>query len=226
MTVDEVKKAIVEKMENCDPKTIDMSKVRIRKKIRTSPSKVLRPNTKIQDAFTASSIHCGELYVQMLSEPCVLTDKTYCLIYRRWRPSTGVLDTPKEIAVFHDYSTDFEDVLLAKLKESMGEDFEVEVAKPDGISYPWQMSPRVIQDLAWFPLVPPVRKSLYVYSDELVLLVRDKNEVPMDFSDQPERNGEDDMDAYRPKNVLKTLPAPNNDRRETGLKLNLSPVKK
>lgn len=229
ISVDAIKTAILEKSQICDPSSVDLSKVRIRKKIRTSPSKVLRPNTKLQDVFTASSIHCGEIYVQILDEPCTLTEKTYCLIYRHWHPSTGALDPPKEVTVFHDYSTDFEDVLLAKLKESMGvseaaTDFEVEVAKPDGIGYPWQMSPRLIQDLAWFPLVPPVRKSLYVYSDELVLLVRNKNEVPMDFGDMADQGqGEDDMDAYRPKNILKSLPVvQHNDRRETGLKLNLS----
>lgn len=54
----------------------------------------------------------------------------------------------------------------------MGDDVELEVAKPDGACYPWDISNRLIQDLAWFSLMPPAKKSLYVYSDELALFVR------------------------------------------------------
>lgn len=64
-------------------------------------------------------------------------------------------------------------VFSLQLRESMNIDqtVELEAAKPE-LGYPWDVSPRLIQDLGWFSLEPPVKKSLYIHSDELVLFVR------------------------------------------------------
>ncbi|ODN02496.1 Ubiquitin carboxyl-terminal hydrolase 64E, partial [Orchesella cincta] len=218
MNVDEVKSAILKKCETLQNDTnVDITKMRIRKKLRSSPSKIMRANAKLQDIFTVTSIQSGELFLQLLDSPCELTDKNYCFIYRHWHPSTGVLDATVEVTVFHDHSESLEDVILSKIRESLGvaNDIELEAAKPDG-HYPWSISPRVIQDLGWFSLSPPVKKSLYVYNDELVLFVRDKNEAPKEFY---EYQAEPSIPTTGRRTVSSVAEAP---RREPGLKLNLA----
>ncbi|CAL8104991.1 unnamed protein product [Orchesella dallaii] len=218
MNVDEVKSAILKKSETLQNDTnVDASKMRIRKKLRSSPSKIMRSKSKLQDIFTVTSIQTGEVFLQLLDSPCELTDQNYCFIYRNWHPSTGVLDATVEVTVFHDHSESLEDVILSKIRESLGvtNEVELEAAKPDG-HYPWNVSARLIQDLGWFSLSPPVKKSLYVYNDELVLFVRDKNEAPKEFY---EYQSETSIPTTVRRTVSSIAEAP---RREPGLKLNLA----
>lgn len=116
MSLDNVRNAILKKLPDltCDPSTL-----RIRKKLRTNPSKIMRENMKLQDLFTVYSIQTAELFVQFVESGSNLSDKTYSLMYRHWHPSTGVLDPLVEVTIFHDYSADLEEVILNKVCDSI-----------------------------------------------------------------------------------------------------------